>query len=148
MTNGTGTPRAAGTRTARALTLCAVLLMGWIVVLAVTMPSGDYVVRRWSLAWIGLDVAQVAGLLATAVLARRQHPMLPAAAAGAGTLFLVDAWFDTVTARVGLDYAQALLIAWLAELPLGILLWAAAWRAARRAGGRSRAGEERAAERP
>ncbi len=70
--------------------------------------------------------------------------MLAAAAAGTGTLFLVDAWFDTVTARVGLDYAQALLIAWLAELPLGILLWVAAWRVARRT---ARTPDDRAAER-
>lgn len=69
------------------------------------------------------------GLVATGLLVRRQSPRTSMVAAATATLFLIDAWFDTVTARIGTDYLESLVIGLVAELPLGALCAIVAWRA-------------------
>lgn len=113
------------------LIICAVGLACWIVYLGFTLAQ-HYVVRRWGLAWMGLDVAEAVGLLATAVLLRRGSEFAAMTAAATSTLFLVDAWFDTVTSHQGLDYAVALGLAFFGEIPLGIFCAVVAVRAARK----------------
>lgn len=120
-----------GRRTTNALLCCAAALIPWIVYLAVTMESGEYTVRRWGVAWVGLDIAEVIGLVGVALLTRRRDVRASPVAAATGTLFLVDAWFDTVTSHAGLDYVQSLSFAWLAEGPLGMFLAVVAWRSVR-----------------
>jgi len=115
-------------RTSNLLIGCAVVLIPWIVVLAVTMKSGDYVVQRWDVAWVGLDLAEVIGLAAVGLLIRRQDVRASPVAAATGTLLLVDAWFDTVTSRTGIDYLRSLCFAWLAEIPLALVCAVVAWR--------------------
>ncbi|HKT03198.1 MAG TPA: hypothetical protein VJT31_27030 [Rugosimonospora sp.] len=134
MQQRTGAPagRARSTgRTAGFLVLCAIGLACWIVYLGFTLDQ-HYTVRRWGLAWMGLDVAEALGLLCTALLWRRRSLYAALTAACTGTLFLIDAWFDTVTSNQGLDYAEALGLAFLAEFPLGIFCVVLAVRAARR----------------
>ncbi|MFI2612886.1 hypothetical protein [Kitasatospora sp. NPDC018619] len=117
-----------GRRTATVLLCCAAALIPWIVYLAVTMGAGEYTVRRWGVAWVGLDVAEVLGLVAVALLARRRDVRTSPVAAVTGTLFLVDVWFDTVTSHQGMDYVESLSFAWLTAGPLGVFLSVTAWR--------------------
>ncbi len=91
-------------RTTGLLVACAVGLACWIAYLGSTLDQ-HYLVRRWGLAWMGLDIAEAAGLLGTALLLRRRSVFAAVAAASTSTLFLVDAWFDTITSKQGLDYA-------------------------------------------
>jgi len=102
-----------------------VFLLPWCVVLGMTLPAGTFV-PNWSLAWVGLDFAEAAAALLTAVLLRRGSPRasLPAMA-GAG-LLCVDAWFDVCTSAAGTARWLAVGEAVLAELPLAA---AAIWLA-------------------
>ena len=45
------------------------------------------------------------------------------AAAAAGTLLLIDAWFDVCTSAPGAEHAMALAEAACAELPLAFAAW-------------------------
>jgi hypothetical protein len=90
-----------------------VLLLPWLVLLAVTLPTQ-------TLAWVGLDAMEAGGLIVTGLLVLRRHPLRAATAAMTATLLLVDAWFD-ITTSTGSDLAVAVILAVLAELPLAAL---------------------------
>ena len=109
-------------RLAPALALIALTLVPWALWLATTLPSHE-VAEHWDIAWAGLDLMLAAALLATAVSAWRRGPLLQACAACAGTLLVVDAWFDLLTSN-GRDLTYAIVLAALAELPLALVcLW-------------------------
>jgi hypothetical protein len=112
------------------LTCAAVAEVLWAIYLGWTLPR-HYVANHWVLAWVGLDVAEIAMLLATAWAAWRQRAVLILFAIVLATLLLVDAWFDVTTARRG-DFLTSALLAVFAEVPLSALLFWTAWRAARR----------------
>lgn len=97
-------------------------LLPWIVVLGAVLPATAQA-QHWALAWTGLDGAEAAAALATALLLSRgdQRASLPAAAGG--TLLLIDAWFDVCTSAPGADHAMALAEAALVEIPLAIAAW-------------------------
>jgi hypothetical protein len=106
-------------RTASVLVVGAIVLACWSVYIGFTLRQ-HYVVRHWGLAWMGLDLAEAVGLLGTGLLLRRRSVFTALTAASTSTLFLVDAWFDAVTSRQGLDYAVALAFALFGEIPLAI----------------------------
>ena len=97
-------------------------LLPWSALLAVTLPATAQA-QHWGLAWAGLDVAEAAAALLTAALLSRggRGASLPAAAAG--TLLLIDAWFDVCTSAPGAGHAMALAEAGCAELPLAVAAW-------------------------
>jgi hypothetical protein len=104
------------------LALIALALVPWSIWLTTELPSHARA-AHWDLAWGGLDLILAAALLATAVSAWRHGPMLQACAASAGTLLVVDAWFDLLTSS-GRDLDYAIILAVVAELPLAALcLW-------------------------
>ncbi len=78
------------------LALTALLLVPWTIWLATTLPSHE-VAEHWDVAWAGFDAMLAAALLATALSAWHQGRFLQACAACAGTLLVVDAWFDLLT---------------------------------------------------
>ena len=80
---------------------------------------------------MGLDVAEIAMLIATAWAAWRQRALVILFSIVLATLLIVDAWFDVTTARRG-DFLQSVLLAAFAEIPLAALLFSIAWRASRR----------------
>ena len=102
------------------LGLVAVALVPWIGYLSATLPS-EHVVHHWQIAWVGLDLAEAAALVATFVALLRESPAVTVLASIAGTLLVCDAWFDVVTAQPGSELAWALAFAFLAELPLAAL---------------------------
>ena len=97
-------------------------LLPWSALLAVSLPATAQA-QHWALAWSGLDVAEAAAALATAVLLARGNRGASLPAAAAGTLLLVDAWFDVCTSAPGAGQAMALAEAGCAELPLAVAAW-------------------------
>jgi hypothetical protein len=112
------------------LTATAIAELLWAIYLGWTLPR-HYVANHWEVAWVGLDVAEIGMLIATAWAAWRQRAVVILFAIVSATLLLVDAWFDVTTARRG-DLLQSALLAVVAEIPLAALLLWIAWRASRR----------------
>ncbi|NNM46192.1 hypothetical protein [Knoellia koreensis] len=103
----------------------ALLTAPWVVFLAIRLPS-DRAATHYDLAWAGFDLGLVAALAATSYAALRVGAWLPVAAAVTGTMLVVDAWFDVVTAPTPDERWIALAMAALVELPLaGVCLWLA-----------------------
>ena len=107
-------------------------LLPWSLLLGLTLPATAEA-QHWSLAWAGLDCAEAVAALATAVLLRRADSRAGLAAVAAGTLLLVDAWFDVCTSPPGLDHALAVTEACCLELPLAAAAFWLALRATRTA---------------
>ncbi|NNN07639.1 MAG: hypothetical protein HKL85_00395 [Acidimicrobiaceae bacterium] len=108
----------------RLLTLGALAETIWTIYVGYELPR-HYVANHWDIAWVGLDVAQVIMLSASAWAAWRRNTLLVIFATASATLLLVDAWFDVTTARRG-DLGQGMLLAGLVEAPSAfILLWVA-----------------------
>ena len=100
-------------------------VLPWCVLLGVTLPATASA-QHWSLAWAGLDAAEAAAALATAVLLKRGSPRAGLTAAAGAALLLTDAWFDICTSAPGLDRMLAAGEASFAELPLaGAGIWLA-----------------------
>ena len=100
-------------------------LLPWCAVLGATVPASAHV-PNWSLAWVGLDLAEAVAALFTAVLLTRGSPRAGLPAAAGAALLLADAWFDLCTSPPGLDRLLAVGEAVLVELPLAA---AAIWLA-------------------
>ena len=100
-------------------------LLPWCAVLGATLPAST-VVPNWSLAWVGLDLAEAVAALLTALLLTRGSPRAGLPATAGAALLLADAWFDVCTSPPGLDRLLAVGEAVLVELPLAA---AAIWLA-------------------
>ena len=99
---------------------CAAILVPWIVIAAITLPSRQ-LSQNYDVAWAGYDVGLLIGLVWTALSALRRSSRLPIAAAATGALLVADAWFDVLTSPGGRDLAEAVAMSVLAELPLAAL---------------------------
>ena len=112
------------------LLLIAAGLTAWVFELGAVL-QGQAQVRDWSSVWVGLDLAEITGLIMTAVLLHRRSAYLAPAAAATATLFALDAWFDVLTAAAGADWYESLGAAFFGEVPMTVLLAVIALRAAR-----------------
>jgi hypothetical protein len=108
-------------------TVSAIILVPWVIFLAKDLPT-HHVVTHYDAAWVGLDIAIMVTLLITGFLASRKSPFLVLSASTIGTLLIVDAWFDVVSARPGSEFFQAILLALCIELPLAIGSYYLAYR--------------------
>lgn len=105
----------------RFLVICSVALFFWIGLL-ILQSHGRAGQRSLEGSWIGLDVAELCGMLLVArLLGQRKAAVSPIAAATA-TLLAMDAWFDCESVAPRLDYVMSIALALLAELPLALLL--------------------------
>jgi hypothetical protein len=105
--------------------LAGLVLIPWTVWLTFSLPA-HHESDNWQTVWAGFDIALAVALLATAISALRRSPWLPVAAAIAGTLLCVDAWFDITLEAGGPHLLAAVVEAALVELPLaGICFWVA-----------------------
>jgi hypothetical protein len=100
--------------------LAAALLLPWIVLLAVALPS-SHEAAHWDVAWAGFDVLLAVLLLTVAITAWRRSPWLEGAATAAATLLFVDAWFDVLTSSTRTEFVVALFEALVVELPLAVI---------------------------
>ncbi|MCK9877830.1 hypothetical protein MXD59_18960 [Frankia sp. Ag45/Mut15] len=106
---------------AKFLVICAIVLTLWIGVLMWQL-HGRVGQRGLGSSWVGLDVAEVVGMLLVVRLLHLRHAAVSPVAAATATLLAVDAWFDCESAGPRLDYLLSIALALLAELPLALLL--------------------------
>jgi cation transport ATPase len=106
---------------------CCVILAGWIVVLAATLPR-HFDAHHWRAVWVNFDVFLFAAFMATAWAIWRERQVLILLLAGIGTMLCCDAWFDVGTSLATSGLWISLLTAAFAELPLAFLAFAGARR--------------------
>lgn len=107
------------------LVVSALAEAAWTVYLGWRLPR-HYVADDWRIAWVGLDAAQVVMLVGAAWAAWRRRALLIVFTTAAGTLLLVDAWFDVMTARGG-DLDQSIAFLFL-EIPWALVLFYVSYR--------------------
>jgi len=100
--------------------ILAILLIPWTIFLAYVLPI-HYNSHHWTLTWVGFDVFEIILFLSTAVLAFKKSSLTAISSAMLGTVLLLDAWFDTLTARPGKPAIKSLLDAILVEIPLALI---------------------------
>jgi hypothetical protein len=111
------------------LLVIAAGLTAWVFELGAVL-QGQAQVRNWSSVWVGLDLLEIVGLLATALLMRRRSVFLAPVAAMSATAFALDAWFDVLTAMPGASWYESVAAAVFGEVPMTIgLIWIAWWSA-------------------
>lgn len=105
--------------------VCAVALVPWIVVVAISLPSRQ-LSPNYDVAWTGFDLILFAALAWTAWTSLRRSGLIGMAASWSAALLVTDAWFDVMTTPSGRDRAVAIAMACLVELPLAaICVWLA-----------------------
>jgi hypothetical protein len=109
----------------------AVVMVPWLIILGATL-DGQAQVRMWSVTWIGLDLAEITSLVATAHFLVKRSLFVMTTASFSATLFLLDAWFDIMLSPAGSDWYQALFLAIVFEVPMFLIcgciaLTAPAW---------------------
>lgn len=112
------------------MTGCCVVLAAWIAILILTLP-GHYTSTDWRTVWVGLDVAELAGFAATGWAAWQQRQIVIFFMIMTGTLLLCDAWFDVTLDYGSRGFTISIATAVLAELPLSLMMFAAARRLVR-----------------
>lgn len=101
------------------------LMLPWIGGLVFILPT-RHEAAHYGASWIGFDLALCGMLIRTGWLAQKGREHIELSAAMTGTLLLVDAWFDVVTADSHRELAIALFLAFCGELPLAAFcLWIA-----------------------
>jgi hypothetical protein len=127
------------------------LMLPWVAGLVFILPT-RHEAAHYGASWIGFDLALSGMLLRTGWLAQKGREHIELSAAMTGTLLLVDAWFDVVTADSHREQAIALLLAVGGEIPLAAFcLWIAGrveFRRQRRAEAMSKLLRQWAARRP
>jgi len=116
-----GAPERHRRRTLELLTLCAVGLVLWTVLLALTLPS-DYHVHQWRTTWVGFDALLVAAMASTAYLGWRKHRGVVIAALATAALLICDAWFDVSLAIGTPDIWISAVLAVVVEVPMAAFL--------------------------
>ena len=106
---------------------CCVVLAGWIVVLAATLPH-RFDAHHWRAVWVNFDVFLLAAFAATAWAIWRERQILILLLVLIGTMLFCDAWFDVGTSLATSGFWVSLLSALFAELPLAFLAFAGARR--------------------
>ena len=103
------------------------ILAGWIVVLAATLPH-RFDAHHWRAVWVNFDVFLLAAFVATAWAIWRERQILILLLVLIGTMLFCDAWFDVGTSLATSGFAISLLSAVFAELPLAFLAFVGARR--------------------
>ncbi len=106
----------------RLLPFVAVGLVGWMSILTFTLPN-SYRAQHWVVTWVGFDAALLVSIGVTAWAIRKKRQLAIPAAMVSATLLIIDAWFDIMTSRKGLDIKLALASAAFGEIPMALLLF-------------------------
>jgi hypothetical protein len=120
-----GVRRTAPRWVAPVFSLAALAIVPWIIFLGFELPerSTD---THYNLAWVGFDVLLLFALARTALFAWKGRRQVQLPAVATATLLLVDAWFDVMTSNGTWALTQALLFAFLLELPIAAMaIWIA-----------------------
>jgi len=106
---------------------CCVILAGWILVLAATLPH-HFNAHHWRAVWVNFDVFLLAAFAATVWAIWRERQVLILLLVGLGTMLCCDAWFDVGTSLATSGLWISLASAAFAELPLAVLAFVGAHR--------------------
>jgi hypothetical protein len=120
-----GVRRTAPRWVAPAFAAAALAIVPWIIYLGFELPerSTD---RHYNLAWVGFDLLLLFAMARTALFAWKGRRQVQLPAVATATLLLVDAWFDVMTSDGAWALTQALLFAFLLELPIAAMaIWIA-----------------------
>jgi hypothetical protein len=98
----------------------AAALVPWDVYLAISLPRRS-ISDHYRGTWVGFDILLILVLARIGWLALRRNPHMVLTASAGATLLVTDAWFDVTTAASGADRTQALLSAFILELPAAAL---------------------------
>lgn len=112
-----GVRRTAPRWVAPVFSAAAVCIVPWIVYLGFELPERS-TAEHYNLAWVGFDVLLLFFLARTARLAWKGRRQVQLPAVAAATMLIVDAWFDVLTSSAGWALTQALLSAFVLELPI------------------------------
>lgn len=107
--------------------LVAIALVPWSLWLSYSLPI-DHTDHRWNLVWSGFDIAMLAAIAMTAYLGCKKSGWIVVAASISGTLLLVDAWFDCVTAMDAWEHFLSVSATAFIEIPLGLIAFWIAYR--------------------
>ena len=86
------------------------------------------IAAHWRIVWVGLDIAEALAFLLTAWFLLWKSALVIITASVAGTLLLLDAWFDVLTSFRRANLVAATNLAVFVEVPLAILCFAVALR--------------------
>ena len=100
--------------------ILSVILLPWTIYLGATLPV-HHLSTHWDVSWAGLDVGLVVTMLATGTLAYVKSRWIAITSSTVGSLLLVDAWFDVISQRPGLQLHEAIFLAIFIELPLAFM---------------------------
>jgi hypothetical protein len=106
---------------------CCVILAGWIVVLAATLPH-HFNAHHWRVLWVNFDVLLLAAFAVTAWATWRKRQVLILLLMLTGTMLCCDAWFDVGTSLATSSMWLSIADAVFAELPLAFLAFTGARR--------------------
>jgi len=122
-------PRTTRERLLVALAVAAILEIVWTIFLGERLPL-RYEAHHWDLAWVGLDVGEIAMILASAWAAWRRRAVFIVFASVLAALLILDAWFDVTTANPS-NVNESVILAVFLEVPIALILLWYARRAAR-----------------
>lgn len=100
-------------------TACAILIP-WTILLAYLLPH-RYISHNWDIAWAGFDIFMAILFALTAYFAVKRSRYSSISATMLGTVLLIDAWFDVLTAKPGIAENRSILEAVIIELPLALI---------------------------
>jgi hypothetical protein len=104
------------------LLVCAVGLVPWTAVLALTLPA-QYEVHEWRVTWVGFDILMVVAMTSTAIFGwRRRGRQAAMSALATAVLLICDAWFDVSLAFGTPGIWESAALAVFVELPLAAFL--------------------------
>lgn len=106
----------------------ALILLPWTLYLAQTLPK-QHLAIHWDVSWVGLNIVMFAALLATGIFSYLGSRWIVISSSILGSLLLLDAWFDILSARTGNDFRQSLFLAFFVEIPLAVASFVIAGRA-------------------
>jgi hypothetical protein len=106
---------------------CCLILAGWIVVLAATLPH-HFNAHHWRALWVNFDVLLLAAFAVTAWATWRKRQVLILLLMLTGTMLCCDAWFDVGTSLATSSMWLSIADAVFAELPLAFLAFTGARR--------------------
>jgi hypothetical protein len=95
----------------------AIAIIPWVIYLGFELPDRS-TAQHYNLAWVGFDLFLIFTMARTALLAWKGKRQVQLPAVATATLLIVDAWFDILTSSSGWALMEALLSAFLLELPL------------------------------
>ncbi len=112
--------------------IISLAMIPWTIFLGFRLPT-EHLSRNWDITWVGLDIAMIASLLVTGILAKMQSIYMVVSAVVTGTLFVADAWFDILGYNIGsIGFSEALITAFFGELPMAIMSFTLAIHGLRR----------------